>query len=565
MMTMLAVAPLAHGAVGSNSGTSIFNGLYINEAIGAGTYYSQGFFGGNAIVANIEAGHVWNGHETLSHVSTYLSNPFLEDTSLGQFDWHATMVGQMINGRGIYTYQDGIASGATLWSSAIATAWIGGPDEEYVGSFEITTDSFLYGYTKPLLTGVNGVTAHVINSSWGFDDSTGANYETVAIDAMLRMAKAVGLFAAGNAGPASNTVGSPAAGFNGISVAALTDDTGAAPYSTVAGFSSRGPIDFFNPVTGETFLAARPGVDIAAPGDNLSLAFYGGLSGGHISGIDLTEGEFQGQYFIPNMGGTSFAAPAVAGAAALMMDAAKAFGLTEMSDPRVIKAIMLTSATKTAGWDNGQALFGDGSIRTSQALDYAAGAGALNLDTAYRIQVGDPFGFGIQILGLNTTAGIPGLGGGGVLDRGWDFGMVADQAPVEYHILDPIFAGSIFTATLTWFADRTFDVLTNAAEDASLDDLMLQIWMDVGGVPSLLVAQSDAPYSTVEHLSVALPGDGNYSLRVVWNGNVYGPGSDQEYGVSWNVTPAPEPGTGVLVLCGVLVLFRRRERSGRER
>jgi len=552
--------------VGSNSGDNIFNGLYINEAIGAGTYYNQGFFGTNSIIANIEAGYVWNGHETLTQLNTFLSNPNVVNTSLGQFDWHATMVGQVLNGQGIYTYQDGIAAGSTLWSSAIATEWNGGPDEEYTGNFEITNESFLYGYTKPLLTGVDGRIANVINSSWGFGDSTGSNFETVTIDALLRSSGAVGVFSAGNSGPDPNSVGSPAAGFNGISVGALTDDTGAHPFTTVADFSSRGPIDFFNPVTSTLIPAARPGVDIVAPGDNLTLAFYGGVTGGHVTGTDPTTGEFQGQYYIPNMGGTSFAAPIVAGSAALMVDAGKSFGGGEIIDPRVIKAILLTSATKTPGWDNGQHLDPDGVVRTTQALDYAAGAGALNLDQAYRIQIGDPLGPGLRILGLNTTAGLGGLGGGSVLHRGWDFGLATNLSPVDYLLVQPITAGDTLTATLAWFADREFDANLQIPTDVSLDNLALQIWLDQSGIPVTLVAESDAPYTTVEHLNFIIPQDGNYSLRVVWEGEVYGPGTDtqQNYGISWNVTPAstptPEPGTVVLLVGGFGLSLRRRRR-----
>ena len=558
---LLAATP-AFALVGSNSGTSIFNGLYINAAIGADLYYYEGYFGADAIVANIEAGYVWNGHETLTQVSTFLSDPTITGTSLGQFDWHATMVGQAINGNGLYTFQDGIAPQATLWSSAIATQWNGGPTDEYVGSFDITDASFLYGYTKPLLTGVNGHTANVINSSWGFGDPTGANFETVTIDAILRMSGAVGVFAAGNEGPTINTVGSPAAGFNGISVGALTGDTGPNPFSTVATFSSRGPNDFYNPVTHITLSHVRAAVDIAAPGDNLTLAFYGGLTGGHIHGADPTVGEFQGQYYIPDMGGTSFAAPIVAGAAALMVDAGKSFGGGEINDPRVIKAIMMTAATKTPGWDNGQHLDA-GVIRTTQALDYVVGAGALNLVDAYRIQIGDPLPAGIRILGLNTTAGLLGLGGGSVLKRGWDYGQVSAGSPVDYVISESILAGDTFTATLAWFADRAFDQLTQTSVDASLDELSLQLWRNDGSSLTTLIAESIAQYTSVQHLSFIIPDSGDYTLRVTWEGEIYDAISDaniQPFGIAWNVTPAPEPASTSLLLIGLLTVTRRRRK-----
>ena len=93
------------------------------------------------------------------------------------------------------------------------------------------------------------------------------------------------------------------------------------------------------------------------------------------------------------MSGTSFAAPVVAGGATLMADAARAKlgNDTQALDGRVIKATMLNSADKlhfgsfSDNWTNGQNSYvsGSGLITTTQALDYAMGAGSLNLDKAY--------------------------------------------------------------------------------------------------------------------------------------------------------------------------------------
>jgi subtilisin family serine protease len=160
-----------------------------------------------------------------------------------------------------------------------------------------------------------------------------------------------------------------------ISVAAMTGDTLSPPFSQVADFSSRGPGDFYNPATGVSVAAARPTVDIAAPGDNLTLAFYGGVTGGHVTGSDPTLGDggaYHGQYYIPGMAGTSFAAPVVAGGAALLVDAGRLFvgagaASAEMLDPRVIKATLMAGATTNAGWNNGQHASG-GVITTEQAL-----------------------------------------------------------------------------------------------------------------------------------------------------------------------------------------------------
>jgi len=553
-------AESARALVGSDSGPNIFNGLYINQFIGADAFYNEGYDGSGAIVANIEAGWVWNGHETLTGVFQYFYDPNAPAGESGQFDWHATMVGQVIAGNGIYTYQDGIAPGATLWSSAIATTWDPETGSDYSGSFEISDSSFLYGYTAPMAIGVNGQHANVINSSWGFSDPTGSNAETVTIDALLAQNNIVGVFAAGNSGPDANTVVSPGAGFNGITVAALTSDNTNPAYGSVADFSSEGPNDFYNPQTGITIPKIRAVVDIAAPGDDLTLAYYGGLTGGHTSGTDGTGGS--GGYYAYGMAGTSFAAPIVAGAAALMVDAAKTFGDSEMEDARVIKAALMAGATQPTGWNNGQTLV-NGVIETTQALDYATGAGLINLNNTYGIYLGDTIP-GFQSLGLNTTAGVPGLGGGSVLPRGWDLGQVSEGAPNDYQISSALTAGETMTVTVTWFADRQFNLTTGVASDVALDDLALQIWLD-GGSAQTLIAESDAPITTSQFLAFALPSSGDYTIRVIWENQVYNLANSPHsstYGIAWNVqtVPTPEPSVGLLFVTTITITLLRRPR-----
>ena len=107
---LVAVPDPSHAIVSSFGGTNILNGVWINEAIGADVFYDQGFGGQRAIVANIEAGTIWSGHQSLSgRIAQTIYNPSIIGTQLGQADWHATMVGQTIGGSGLYTYQVGIA------------------------------------------------------------------------------------------------------------------------------------------------------------------------------------------------------------------------------------------------------------------------------------------------------------------------------------------------------------------------------------------------------------------------------------------------------------------------
>ena len=49
-------------------------------------------------------------------------------------------------------------------------------------------------------------------------------------------------------------------------------------------------------------------------------------------------------------------------------------------DARVIKAVLMNSADKIPGWNNGEIPHpnGFGGVRTTQSLDYNSGAGAMN-------------------------------------------------------------------------------------------------------------------------------------------------------------------------------------------
>ena len=581
LLTILAAvaAADAHAIVGSNSGTSIFNGVYVNDLVGASTFYNLGFGGSRAIVANIEAGAIWNGHETLvGRVSQFIADPTIVTgggTQLGQFDWHATLVGQTIGGTGLYTYQDGLAPASQLWSGSIATTWIPSSDpadDGFTGSFDITDDSFFYPYMTAMRTGIEsgGITrrADVVNSSWGYADSAARVPETIALDALALEGGVVNVAAAGNAGLTANTVGGPATGYNTVAVAALTGDLLNPPFSVVANFSSRGPSDFYNPETNATVPDARPTVDIAAPGNELTLAFYGGLTGGHMSGTDTTGGS--GTYYVSNVGGTSFAAPVVAGGAALMIDAGRLFvdsavASAEMLDPRVVKAAMLAGARPPGGWNNAQTTI-DGVLTTTQALDYASGAGILDLDATYRVYIGEPFsttadGLRTVYAGIGTTLGVSGAAGGSGLElRGWDLGSVISDTEAAsgrvniYQLGTPLAAGDTFTAAVTWFADRTVGSSLASAADVALSNLSLEVWRDDGGLGAI-VARSIAPYSTTEFLRFAVAEPGIYSLHVAGLDQLYNlaetPVADTAYGVAWNVVAVPEPAPATLAALGL--------------
>ena len=247
----------AHAIV--SSGTNGFNGIDINNFLGANTLYSNGYTGTRSVVANVEAGTVWNGQETLTNVNTFLSSPdpIFNGTQLGQFDRHATWVGQTIAGNqaGPFPgdYQTGIAYGTTLWSGAIATQW--GPNPPYSTSFGWSNGhAFAYPYATAMQTGVNGRKADVVNSSWGGTGQPGNNSFTLALDGLVYANHTIFTVSAGNSGPGPNTVGWPANGFNTITVGTLGSQNDNPPYNTPSSFSSRSPSDVGTP-TGTILLA----------------------------------------------------------------------------------------------------------------------------------------------------------------------------------------------------------------------------------------------------------------------------------------------------------------------
>lgn len=540
--------------------------LVVNQLVGAERFYDAGYYGSNAVAANVEAGLVWNQHDMLTKVQTYYTSL---PSQVGQYDWHATAVGGVIAGLGpqnadgtYYWHQFGIAPGADLVSGAIATSF------NSDGSFEITPQSMVQTYNhffsqtwQEPIAGFPGAAwvrgpADVINSSWGGTDPTGTAYETVALDGLARAnPQTTFVVAAGNEGPSGNSVGGPASGYNRISVGALGNDSNPKDFTTVAGFSSRGPQDYADPL--RTVAAAssqRVAVDIVAPGQWMVVPAYTGTTGSNTGGTDPYPGATNLYY--TSAAGTSFSTPIVSGGVALLCDASYArFGTwTAPRDSRVIRAVLLNSAAKLPGWDNGQHQEGNVTI-TRQSLDYAQGAGALDLNRAF-----DQY--------LSGTLG-PGGTTGSVLSvsrLGWDLGSLLynskTPARSDYKVSEMLEGGSLMDVTLSWFRDRTTNATTLDLTDDAFANLDLQIW---NADFTTLLASSESLYNNVEHLHYALPEDGYYGIRVVWTSEMFdttGTHTAESYGLAWSAVAVPEPGTLALLASGgaviLLCLIRRR-------
>ena len=169
-----------------------------------------------------------------------------------------------------------------------------------------------------------------------------------------------------------------------------------------------------------------------------------------------------------------------------------------------MKAVLMNSADKTLGWNNGQAAHpnGNGGVLTTQALDDRVGVGRLNLDKA----------FDQYLSGTTDVAGTASGVVGTVENLGWDFGTVVDGTTNDYLLTGPLLGGSTFTATLDWFRNRQ-TVSTVSFQDSSFDNLDLELWSTAAGSPLALDFRVEEPLQQRRTLQ----------LRDSHNGRVHAP------------------------------------------
>ncbi|HUU23101.1 MAG TPA: S8 family serine peptidase [Phycisphaerae bacterium] len=431
----------------------------------------------------VDAGYLWGLGITGSGVEVAVVDVFAADGThpaisgnfLGAFNFavgptfvsdHATAVaGAAASTNPTYT---GVAPGTGLWSGQTTNRGTITKTRNQT----VAAETFAQG-----LGGLNGNPAEIITMSISMGGAThGLDQWSLGLDHIVDTNGAVVTVAAGNDGPGGGTLGGlPSGAYNVITVGA-TGGTGqdvSEDYGQMAPYSSRGPT-----------ADGRSKPDIVAPGSQIVLPTLHGLWG---------EGS-----------GTSFATPIVAGGAALLVDMGRQLGHT--TDPRVVKSVLLNSATKLPGWSH----------TPSEPLDPAQGAGQMNLWSAHR-----------QYLSAEQDAGA-------VSGIGWDLGAISGPDETFYCLDLPAPAGAVITATLTW--NRT---VTTDSEDIDkvvysadpLADLDLKLYLADDPVNPVDVSVS--AIDNLEHVYFTVSEPGQYVLGVSSEAAAAG------YALAWSIGPGP--------------------------
>jgi len=267
-----------------------------------------------------------------------------------------------------------------------------------------------------------------------------------------------------------------------------------------------------------------------------------GLSnGGHSHGVtDVgVAGRVKPDIVSPR-GTTSEATPLVSSAAALLHQAANDFGSPNARNSEVMKAIIMTGATKDTlpAWTN----------TSTRPLDSVFGAGQLNVYNSYRIlEAGETNG--LINIPITNTANNSGL-------QGWDYGTSITPGTPQYWNFNVASGQMISEASilLTWNAQYK-NANGDFDSNLSLANMDLKLFTSNNGVLGAEIGASSSLVDNVEHIYFKNLSAGLYTIAVNSNLNT-------SFGLAWSITAVPEP-SSIVFLCfvGLIVSCRAlRER-----
>ncbi len=336
----------------------------------------------------------------------------------------------------------------------------------------------------------------ILTISWGTDaDDMLTNWWQRGIDALAERENCIIVASCGNGMREFPTISKPSGGFNVISVG-TAQGLGGFPRSMQYLARPAGLCSTAGPTADGR---AKP--DLIAPGVIL------GPSALSCTGYCRTESP---------RGSSSFAAPQVAGIAALLLDAARKKGIAGAEDARLIKAILLNGANKLAGWHKG---FCEETDDHHAPLDYEQGAGLVNAINSYNLLMAGNY----QDTGSQEN-------------RGWDLCTPRQNRDGEdfrklYILPHSVPAGGVLKATLTWFQPYRKD---NTYTPLHPVDYRLELWsLNERELPDALLDYSDSLVDNLEHLAVILPASLRVAL-IVQGKTPFESHTDASYALAWS-------------------------------
>ena len=296
------------------------------EAIKAPTLWTLGYTGTGVVVANMDTG-VDADHPDLAAGYRGGSNSWYDPN--GQ---HATPYDYLGHGTQTMGLMVGGNAGGTFIGVAPDARWIAVKLFDDAGNASYSAIHLGYQWLlDPDGDPTTDDLPDVVNSSWGFEDNFGQCIPEFQPDIQALKAAGIALvFSAGNQGPNSHTSVSPANYPESIAVGSVDE------FLDIATSSSRGPSACDGSIYPEL---VAPGVSVRS-----SDLTYGGV--------------FPNSYAV--VSGTSFAAPHVSGAMALLLSVNPQLTVDEL------ETLLTQSATDLGipGWDND---FGKGLLDVAAA------------------------------------------------------------------------------------------------------------------------------------------------------------------------------------------------------
>ena len=459
------------------------------------------------------------------HSAIALSGVFYRDTPAKantEVDAHAAMVAEVMISKD--KAFPGVAPGARLYSSAVGSPKNSGQAEECLTSQYIALQ--------------NGGDLRAINFSFGEPlerDSRpdavldGNALLTQCIDWSTRVHDVLYVIA-GNQGKGGIPI--PTDNFNGINVAYTARRDGIFNKVDFPNLSEFPSGIARNLINREINVGPRRAISLAAPGNNIDL-------------YDL-DGK------LSQVSGTSFAAPHVTAAVALLQEfgdrqlrmAAREPKNNWTTDSRrheVMKAVLLNSAEKIKDSGNGLRLGMSRTILTKDnqtwldsdaaqdrkiPLNFQMGTGQLNAFRAYQqFSPGE----------WNSSAPVPPIG--------WNYQSVKASSYQDYVLEKPLQQGSFVSATLAW--DRQVELqdsnnngqydVGESFRDRGLNNLDIYLMRAEDNDTNQSIWSSESDVDSVEHIFHEIPATGRYKIRVQFRQPVNA--ENQAYAIAWWTVP----------------------------